>query len=166
MNLSPIARAVAILAPETDASLTLAERPERLHGVWSPLEQILDRIESTGEIDTARGRPVFSDGSCWYEIGPAVAGIVEFHERAQQRHGIAADTAALAKLAKKREFGVPLFAADLAAARECITQRKRDERDRKRASGLIPVQEWVHREDADRLRRYAARLRRERDRRE
>lgn len=44
------------------------------------------------------------------------------------------------------------------------TQRKRDERDRKRAAGLIPVQEWVHREDADRLRRYAVRLRRERDR--
>lgn len=45
-------------------------------------------------------------------------------------------------------------------------ERKRDERARKRAAGLIPVQEWVYREDADRLRRYAARLRRERDRRE
>lgn len=38
-------------------------------------------------------------------------------------------------------------------------QRKQNERDRKRAAGLVRVQEWVHREDAGLLRKYAARLR-------
>lgn len=38
-------------------------------------------------------------------------------------------------------------------------QRKQNERDRKRAAGLIVVQEWVYREDAGLLREYAAKLR-------
>lgn len=37
--------------------------------------------------------------------------------------------------------------------------RKQQERDRKREAGLVPVQEWVHRDDAGRLRKYAAKLR-------
>jgi hypothetical protein len=41
-------------------------------------------------------------------------------------------------------------------------QRKQNERDRKRASGLIVVQEWVYREDAGLLREYAAKLRKKR----
>jgi hypothetical protein len=40
--------------------------------------------------------------------------------------------------------------------------RKQQERNRKREAGLVPVQEWVHRDDAERLRKYAARLRKER----
>lgn len=43
-------------------------------------------------------------------------------------------------------------------------QRKRAERDRKREAGLVPVQEWVHRDDAERLRKYAAKLRKARER--
>ncbi len=38
-------------------------------------------------------------------------------------------------------------------------QRKAEERERKREAGLVLVQEWVHRDDADRLRKYAAKLR-------
>lgn len=41
-------------------------------------------------------------------------------------------------------------------------QRKQNERDRKRAAGLIVVQEWVYREDAGLLREYAAKLRKKR----
>lgn len=115
---------VSTLPKETDADMILAERPERLHAVWAPLERILDAIESTGEIDTARGRPVFNEHGAWYEVVPAVAGIVEFHDRAQSRYGIAADTSALSRLAKKLEHGVPVFAADLGRARECIAQCK------------------------------------------
>ena len=47
-----------------------------------------------------------------------------------------------------------LFAVVIKAA-----QRKAAERSRKREAGLVPVQEWVHREDAPRLRKYAIRLR-------
>ena len=43
-------------------------------------------------------------------------------------------------------------------------QRKAEERDRKREAGLVPVQEWVHRDDAERLRKYAAKLRKARSR--
>jgi hypothetical protein len=39
--------------------------------------------------------------------------------------------------------------------------RKQQERDRKRKAGLVPVQEWVHRDDAERLRKYAAKLRKQ-----
>ena len=42
--------------------------------------------------------------------------------------------------------------------------RKQHERDRKREAGLVPVQEWVHRDDAERLRKYAAKLRKARAR--
>jgi hypothetical protein len=38
-------------------------------------------------------------------------------------------------------------------------ERKQRERTRKREAGLVPVQEWVHRDDAERLRNYAAKLR-------
>ena len=41
-------------------------------------------------------------------------------------------------------------------------ERKQQERDRKREAGLVPVQEWVHRDDAERLRKYAAKLRKAR----
>lgn len=43
-------------------------------------------------------------------------------------------------------------------------QRKAEERARKRKAGLVPVQEWVHLDDAERLRKYAAKLRKERER--
>lgn len=44
--------------------------------------------------------------------------------------------------------------------------RKQQERARKRDAGLVPVQEWVHRDDSERLRKYAAKLRKEREKRE
>lgn len=37
--------------------------------------------------------------------------------------------------------------------------RKQQERDRKREAGLVPVQEWVHRDDAKALREFAEFLR-------
>lgn len=43
-------------------------------------------------------------------------------------------------------------------------QRKQKERDLKREAGLVLVQEWVARADAERLRKYAAKLRKARAR--
>lgn len=51
-------------------------------------------------------------------------------------------------------------------AMSSAAERKQQERDRKREAGLVPVQEWVHRDDAERLRKYAAKLRKEREKRE
>lgn len=52
----------------------------------------------------------------------------------------------------------------MCAMSSTAAQRKQQERDRKREAGLVPVQEWVHRDDAERLRKYAAKLRKERAR--
>ena len=43
-----------------------------------------------------------------------------------------------------------------------VNERKQAERDRRRALGQVNVQEWVHRDDAERLRAYAAKLRKAR----
>ena len=42
-------------------------------------------------------------------------------------------------------------------------ERKQAERDRRRKAGQVSVQEWVHKDDAERLRKYAARLRKARE---
>lgn len=41
-------------------------------------------------------------------------------------------------------------------------ERKRDERQRMRAKGLVLVQVWVHPENRERLRKYVARLNKQR----
>ena len=45
-----------------------------------------------------------------------------------------------------------------------VAQRKADERQRRREAGQSLVQEWVHHDDVERLRKYAAMLRKARDR--
>lgn len=41
------------------------------------------------------------------------------------------------------------------------TERKQQERTRKREAGLVMVQEWCYRPDVARLRKYAAKLRKQ-----
>lgn len=43
------------------------------------------------------------------------------------------------------------------------TERKQQERDRRRAAGQVLVQEWVHRDDAKALREFAEFLRAKRE---
>jgi len=45
-----------------------------------------------------------------------------------------------------------------------VAQRKADERQRRRDAGQSLVQEWVHGDDVERLRKYAAKLRKVRER--
>lgn len=45
-----------------------------------------------------------------------------------------------------------------------VAQRKADERQRRREAGQMLVQEWVHGDDVERLRKYAAKLRKARER--
>jgi hypothetical protein len=42
-------------------------------------------------------------------------------------------------------------------------ERKQAERDRKRAAGWVLVQEWVHNLDVAKLKEYAAKLRKQRE---
>lgn len=45
-----------------------------------------------------------------------------------------------------------------------VAQRKADERQRRREAGQVLAQEWVHGDDVERLRKYAAKLRKARER--
>lgn len=125
MKLNPIAQCVTTQFPLTDADLTLAERPERLHGVWNPLENVLNEMERTGEIDVARGRPVLYEAGAWYELVPALRGVMDFHELAAFRHRLRVDLAPLRKLANKLDAGAPIFEQDLVQIRDCIAECKR-----------------------------------------
>jgi hypothetical protein len=107
--------------------LTLAERPERIHAVWSPLEKMLAEMESTGEVDAERGKPVFfeEEHRGWYEVAPALQGLIEVHALAAQRYGKEIDLEPLRKLSKKFDCGAPVFPEDLAKVRTCISNCKR-----------------------------------------
>lgn len=127
--LRPIAATAAAMVaqalPDTDANMTLAERPERLHEVWHPLEVVLDEMERTGDIDAAQGRPVFHAHDAWYELAPAIHGLIEFHQLATRRHQIGGDPHALTTLANKLDYGMLITEGDLAATRRTIAECKR-----------------------------------------
>lgn len=95
----------------------LRTQPWRIWSVWQPVERIIDRIELEGVVDAAGGVPVFQENSGWYEVVPALQGIIEFHVHAQARYGLPCEVSGLAKLAKKLDAGAPLFSADIAGAR-------------------------------------------------
>lgn len=107
--------------------LRMATIPWNIDQVWRPLEQILDRMEMDGTVETAQGRPVLYDAGTngWYEIAPAIVGLVDFHRIAADRHGWDVDLQPLTKLAKKLEHGTPIFAADVAAVRALAANLKR-----------------------------------------
>lgn len=101
--------------------------PWNTHAVWAPLDQIMDRMEIDGTVETAQGRPVLYDAGSggWYEIAPAIMGVVDFHRIAAERHGWQIDLNPLTKLAKKLEHGSPIFSRDLDAVRATAAICKR-----------------------------------------
>lgn len=105
-------------------SPVMAEMPERLHAVFAPLEQLLSRIEETGEIEAARGNPIFHEAGGWYEVAPAIEGIIQFHRIAEMRTRRKIDLSGLERLAAKLRNGVPLFDTDIERARQCIARCK------------------------------------------
>ena len=100
----------------------LRTQPWKIFAVFDPIERILSRIEREGVVDAAGGVPVFHEDSRggWYEVVPAINGVIEFHEHAQTRYGLQCDVSGLKKLAKKLELGAPLFTGDITAARASI----------------------------------------------
>lgn len=95
--------------------------PWRVRDALQPLEDALDRIEADGTIDAVRGRPVFRELSTgWYELAPAIDGVVDFHRLAAERHHVALDVGPLARLSASLAAGKPLTLAELASARACI----------------------------------------------
>lgn len=108
--------------PYQATGLRMATQPWRIDWVFAPIERILHRIEMDGTVDAAQGSPVFyEDGNAgWYELVAALRGIIQFHQVATERHGLAADTDGFTRLANKLDLGAPLFEADIANARACI----------------------------------------------
>lgn len=124
-QLTRIRQSVAMLYPRNDApEPILACVPERIQAVWGPMDKILDAIEATGELETAAGKPVLNEGGDWYELVPAIRGLVVFHEIASARTGKPVDTGALSRFANKLEVLMPLCQGDVDAARACIEQCK------------------------------------------
>lgn len=112
----------------TTGNLRLACCPWKITAVYYPLDRILHQIESDGTVDVIQGKAVFNE--CmrgeWYEMAPAMEGIIEFHELANSRHGHKADTSGISRLAKKLEYASPIFESDIEAAKKSIDSCKRE----------------------------------------
>lgn len=105
----------------TPEAVPLRAVPWRVRETFLPLENVLDRIEREGTIDAVRGRPVFRELSTgWYELAPAIDGVVDFHRLAAERHHVALDVGPLARLSASLAAGKPLTLAELASARARI----------------------------------------------
>ena len=102
----------------------LSTQPWRINAALDPLRMLLDAIETTGNVDATRqGIPIFKDlcEARWYELVPAMEGVVEFFELAAQRHKRPLDVSAIRRIAKKLETMCPITAADIYAARICVS---------------------------------------------
>ena len=94
--------------------------PWRVREVFLPLENILDRIKHDGTVEAARGVPVVREESGWYEIAPAIEGVVDFHRLAAEHRGIALDVGPLSRLATSLRVDKPITEGEIGAARACI----------------------------------------------
>ena len=113
--------------PYQPRRLKLATMPWKVDMVFGPIERILHRLEADCTIDSAQGRPVFhEDGKGgWYDVAEALRGVIDFHQLAEARHGIAADVDGLIRFANKLHSGAPVFEQDLALVRANIDTCKR-----------------------------------------
>lgn len=108
-------------------SIRLALMPWNIDAVWRPLEAILDRMAIDGTIETAQGKPILYDAgsSTWYEVTPAIGGLIDFHEIAAARHGWKIDLSALQRFANKLKHAAPIFDSDLSSVRTLIDKLRR-----------------------------------------
>lgn len=113
--------------PYRATRIKLSAQPWKISTVFDPIERILHRLEADCTIDSAQGRPVFyEDGhSGWYDLVEAIRGLIDFHQIAEARHGIAADTDGLIRFANKLHSSAPIFEQDLALVRANIDTCKR-----------------------------------------
>lgn len=109
------------------ARLKMSSQPWKVEMVFGPIERILHRMQADGTIDCAQGRPVFREEGRggWYDLVAALRGVIEFHEIVESRHGIAADTDGMIRLANKLDLAAPIFEEDIARVRANIDTCKR-----------------------------------------
>lgn len=105
--------------------------------VLAPLEAILDQLERDGTIQVdARGRPIFLAPleNQWFAMVPALQGIVDLFEMWATRHGRNVDMTALARLANKLHYSMPITETDIQAVRALMPAIRR-------IAGLLPHDE-------------------------
>lgn len=100
--------------------------PWRVREVFLPLDRIFDQIANEGAIECVRGKPVFREPETgWYEVAPALQGVVDFHALAASKHGVELDTSPLNRLAASLDAGKPLTEGEVAKARAAADAMRR-----------------------------------------
>lgn len=109
---------------KTTGKRTLRTQPWKTFGVFSPLEAILDELETDGTLTVPvagkhAGEPVFQipGDPTWYVAAPAIRGIIEAMEIHEKRAGKQLPLEPLRILATKFEVDMPVFSTDTAAVR-------------------------------------------------
>ena len=105
----------------------LSTEPWRINASLDPLVMILDQIEHTGSIDSARGEAVFRDtgARAYFSVVPALRGIVDMFELASNRKGWALDLGPLTRFGNKLDVSCPITQEDVDGARRTIETIRR-----------------------------------------
>lgn len=100
----------------------LRTQPWRALAVFSPLEDVLRRLEKDGTVDAIGKRIVFTEASHSdrYDLPEAIRGVVDFHRLAREKYNLPVEVDAMARFAAKLDAGSPIFEADIAAVRANI----------------------------------------------
>lgn len=103
--------------------LPLRLLPWNIHGVWSPLEAILARLDKDGTAEYSCGEPVLYDPGTndWHNSAQAIRGIAEFHETAARRKGWTIDTEPITRFAWLLESDKEIAQQDIDDVRACST---------------------------------------------
>ena len=100
------------------------ENAHKLDLTFSPLEQWLDTVEKTAEIDVlSNGLAIFQPdpkSGDYYPVAEALEGVCETYQLIAIDQKIPDQTSGLMQLAKKIGVGMMLFASDMSCARETI----------------------------------------------
>lgn len=98
---------------------------ESTRAVFAPLYTAFENLEA-GEIEVSRGKPIFKDlHGEWCELAPAMHGWADCWERVGKDQGISFDFKPLRKLAQKLDYGIPVTAEEVAAAKAVINHTRK-----------------------------------------
>ena len=104
----------------------LKTQPWKVMSVFFPLDQVIQRIEKDGTVDSKGKQIVFKEDmkGGWYDLPAALRGVIEFHQLATEKYGLPVDVLAMTQLANKLEYGVPLTETDLQKVKAAIASCK------------------------------------------
>ncbi|RCS59743.1 hypothetical protein [Parvibium lacunae] len=105
------------------ANVKLRAQPYKLHAAFQPMLDLLNHIETTGEVEaTDKGVPimrVFGDSE-YYEMAAAIEGFYDVFDVYANRHGVEIDTGPIKRLANCLRTSTPLQQSHINAARHCL----------------------------------------------